>query len=72
MARRKHATYGSQSNTELHSGMSGSGGRASAAQVSRRGLGGRRDTPYRVAGTTAGSWSTQVSNNTSRIFRDER
>lgn len=38
----------------------------------RNGKGARRDTPYRVAGTTAGQWSTAVSHNTTRLYREER
>lgn len=52
----------------LHSGAEGNG----MPKGVRSGRGKRRDTPYRVAGTTAGQWSTMVSGNTTRIWRDER
>lgn len=53
---------------KLHSGSQGNG----MPHGVRRGSGARRETPYRVAGTTAGQWSTSVSHNTNRIWRDER
>jgi hypothetical protein len=52
----------------LTSGMQGNG----AASGVRKGNGKRRDTPYRVVATSAGQWSTSVSHNTNRIWRDER
>ncbi len=58
----------------LRSGQYGNGGRATDATPLRaRGTRKvRRETPYRVAGTTAGQWTTSVAHNTDRIWRDER
>lgn len=64
--------------TKLRSGMTGNGGRfapnnghadRTANRASKRM---RRDTPYRVIGTTAGQYSTDVANNTTHVYRQER
>lgn len=66
------------SDTRLHSGMSGNGGRAAPVNgrpslpADRTSRHARRDIPYRIAGTTAGQWSTDVSHNTTRLYRTER
>jgi hypothetical protein len=63
---------------KLHSGSYGNGGRTSSGngrpshQTSKHSAPPRVDTPYRVAGTTAGQWTTGVSHNTTRIWREER
>jgi len=53
---------------KLHSSSEGSG----MPNGVRKGRGKNREMPYRVARTTAGQWSTSVSHNTNRIWRDER
>lgn len=52
----------------LKSGMQGNGG----PKGTRAGNGKRRERPYRVIATSVGQWSTSVSHNTNRIWRDER
>lgn len=78
MARHEHALRVAHRARELRSGMSGSGGRVASGNghgshpTDRNSRAPHRDTPYRVASTTAGQWTTGVAHNTTRIFRDER
>lgn len=62
---------------KLHSGQAGNGGRAIGDGQPLAGPRGNRrkrnrDMPYRVIATSAGQWSTSVSHNSTRIYRDER
>lgn len=74
MARHIHAPKQSR----LTSGFTGSGGRALPSNghpdiaPDRNSRHARRDTPYRVAATTAGQWSTSVSRNSTQFYREER
>lgn len=62
----------------LRSGMEGNGGKFAPnnghADIppDRNSVHARPATPYAVIGTTASSWSTRVSNNTTRLYREER
>lgn len=52
----------------LHSGAEGNG----MPRGTRKGSGKSRPRAYRVIATSAGQWSTSVSHNSTRIWREER